>query len=358
MRKEIIEELALENSNPCVTISLNTHRTKPDNKKDRILLKNLCKQAESRLITEFGIKLIAPLLAKLDKVSDEIDISLNLDSLHIFLSNKTKEIIKSSWPVKANTVHIANSFALRPLIYALNRTEEYLILLLSQSGVHLYRALNDSITEEVKNSNFPFSQNIHFHTDSLKISDPKAVDNMVREFLNKVDKAIGKVNRQTGLYCIAICTEDNFSRLMQVADNPALYMRFANINYNNTANHFISAQAWALVKKMQGEKMSEAVKEIRDAAAVGNVYTDLQEIYRAVKEGRGDLLITDHNYYQAVKMKGEFSFELIQDVTIPGVIDDIISNISWEIISKNGRVLFTENEDLKELGNIVLKVRY
>lgn len=249
MQKEIIEKLALENSNPCVTISLNTHRTKPDNKKDRILLKNLCKQAENRLISEFGIKLIAPLLGKLDKVTDEIDISLNLDSLHIFLSNKTKEIIKSSWPIKADMVHIANSFALRPLIYALNRTEEYLILLLSQSGVHLYRALNDSITEEVKNNNFPFSQNIHFQTDSLKISDPKAVDNMVREFLNKVDKAVVKVNNQTGLFCIAICTEDNFSRLMQVADNPALYMRFAKINYNNTANHFISAQAWALVKK-------------------------------------------------------------------------------------------------------------
>ena len=134
MQKEIIEKLALENSNPCVTISLNTHRTKPDNKKDRILLKNLCKLAENRLVAEFGIKLIAPLLMKLDKVSDEIDISLNLDSLHIFLSNKTKKIIKSSWPIKSNTVHIANSFALRPLIYALNRTEEYLILLLSHVG--------------------------------------------------------------------------------------------------------------------------------------------------------------------------------------------------------------------------------
>jgi len=358
MQKEIIEKLALENSNPCVTISLNTHRTKPDNKKDRILLKNLCKQAENRLIAEFGIKLIAPLLGKLDKVSDEIDISLNLDSLHIFLSNKTKEIIKSSWPIKSNTVHISNSFALRPLIYALNRTEEYLILLLSQSGVHLYKALNDAITEEVKNSNFPFSQNIHFHTDSFKISDPKTVDNMVREFLNKVDKAIVKVNHQTGLYCIAICTEDNFSHLMQVADNPALYMGFANINYNNTANHFISAQAWDFVKKLQSERTSKAIKELKDAVSKGNVYTDLQEIYRAAKEGRGDLLITHHNYYQAVKMKDEFSFELVQDVTLPDVIDDITSNIAWEMISKNGRALFTESDDLKELGNIVLKVRY
>mgnify|MGYP007068770328 CR=1 FL=1 len=358
MQKEIIEKLALENSNPCVTISLNTHRTKPDNKRDRILLKNLCKQAENRLVAEFGKKPIAPLLEKLDKISDEIDISLNLDSLHIFLSNKTKEIIKLSWPSKANTVHIADSFALRPLIYALNRTEEYLILLLSQSGVNLYKALNDTITDEVINDNFPFSQSIYFHTDPLKISDPKANDNMVREFLNKVDKAIVKVNNQTGLYCIVICTEDNFSRLIQVADNPELYFGFVNINYNNTAKHFISGQAWEFVKRLQRERTSEAIKELKHAVAKGHVYTDLQEIYRAAKEGRGDLLITHQDFYQAVRMKDEFSFELIQDFTLPDVIDDLTSNIAWEIISKNGRDLFTEDDDLKELGNIVLKVRY
>lgn len=111
-------------------------------------------------------------------------------------------------------------------------------------------------------------------------------------------------------------------------------------------------------KKMQSERTSEAIIELRSAVATGNVYTDLQEIYRAAKEGRGDLLITHYEYYQAVKMIDEFSFELVQNASLPNVIDDIISMIAWEVISKNGRVLFTENDELKELGNIVLKVRY
>jgi len=358
MKNEIIVKLALENSNPCVTISLNTHLTKPDSKKDRILIKNLCRQAEIRLISEFNKRKLTHLLQKLKTIPDEIDISLNLDSLHIFVSNKTKVIIRSSWPVQADTVNISGRFALRPLIYASNRTDEYLILLLSQSGVRLFTAINKTIIGEVKNKSFPFGENVHYHTDPLKISDPKAVDNMIREFLNKVDKAVVKVHHHTGLQCVIISTEDNYSRLMQVADKPELYLGFAKINYNNTANHFISDQSWEIVRKMQNDRTLEAIGEMKEAIAQGKVYTDLQEIYRAAKEGRGDLMITSYNYYQAVKIKDESELELVQDVTLPGVIDDITSNIAWEVISKNGRVFFTGSDNLQGLGNIALKVRY
>jgi len=40
--KEQLQKLVAEKNSPCVTISLDTHRTHPDNAKDEILLKNLC----------------------------------------------------------------------------------------------------------------------------------------------------------------------------------------------------------------------------------------------------------------------------------------------------------------------------
>ncbi len=43
--KEQLQELATKKDSPCVTISLNTHRTYPDNTQDEILLKNLLKEA-------------------------------------------------------------------------------------------------------------------------------------------------------------------------------------------------------------------------------------------------------------------------------------------------------------------------
>jgi len=357
MRNQL-ERIATEKNDPCVSISLNTHRTHPDNTSDVIELKKLLKEAEERVIAEFGKRPVKELLEKIDTLNNEIDNNYNLDSLHIFLSNTTKEIVKSPWPVSENVVHISNSFSIKPLIKLFNRTEHYLILLLSQSGVKLLHAINDGIAGEIRNDDFPFSKNLHYLTNHDKLSDAKQVDNMVREFLNAVDKAVQKVHNDTQMNCVVVCTEDNYSRLMQVADKPSIYHGYVHINYNDTASNTVAAEAWKIVNALQQQSRRDAITEMQEAVGQGNVITDLSEIYKAVKEGRGDLLITHDDFQQSVKMTGTFSFDLVDDVTQADVIDDISSEIAWEVISKKGRAIFTNREEVKYLGDIVLKVRY
>lgn len=356
--KEQLQKLAIEKNSPCVTISMSTHRTHPDNVQDEILLKNLLKEAEERVVNEFGKRTVANLLEKIETVSSEIDVNYNLDSLHIFLSNDTQEIVKSSWAISHSEVHISDSFAIRPLVKSYSRSESYLVMLLSQSGVHLYEAINDDIHREIRNEDFPFPQNSHFNTNKEKGSDSKYLDDLVREFFNKVDKALVKVHNETELKCVVITTEDNYSRLQQVADKPTVYLGYANIDYNNVATHQIAKQSWELVKEQQKQHRTETISEMQEAVAQGKVLTDLQEIYQASIDGRGELLIVNEDFSQAVVMKDERTFDLVDDFTIPNAIDDITSTISWEVISKKGRVVFTSQDQLKDLGKIVLKTRY
>jgi len=86
--------------------------------------------------------------------------------------------------------------------------------------------------------------------------------------------------------------------------------------------------------------------------------SDLQEIYSAAIDGRGELLIVHEDFTQPVLMTGERTFDLITDNTLPKVIDDITSNIAWEVLSKKGRVVFTSQKKIKELSEIALKTRY
>jgi hypothetical protein len=357
-QKEQLQRIASERNTPCVTISLNTHRTHPDNVKDEVVLKNLLKEAEHRVIAEFGKRPVAALLEKMEKLPLEIDFNHNLDSLHIFLSNDTEEIIKSAWDTSNEGVHISDSFATRSIIKSYGRSENYLLMLLSQSGVHLYEAVNDGIVKEIRNDDFPFSENRHYLTHPDRKSDPKQVDNMVREFLNKVDKALVRVFNQTELKCVVICTEDNYNHLQQVADRPEVYLGFAPIDYNNTANHQIAAQAWEIIQTIQHQRRTEAIGEVKEAVAQGKVLTDLQEIYQAAMDGRGDMLIVHREFAQAVVMKDDRTFDLTDDLTQPHTIDDITSNIAWEVLSKKGRVFFTLQDEIKDIGNIVLKTRY
>lgn len=356
--KQKLEKLALENNTTCVTISLNTHRTHPDNGQDLVIIKNLLKEAKDRVINEFGKRDAAELLENIASVESEIDVNYNLDSLHIFLSNSTKEIIRSTWKTNQNSFHIAEAFNVRSLIKTANRSQEYYVLLLSQSGVHLYSAINDVITGEVRNDDFPFPESFLHSTHKGSGSDPKHEDNIIREFLNRVDKAAMKVYNESDLNFVVICTEDNYSRLMQVADKSSIYNGYAHIDYHNTAKHQIAQQGWEIIKTIQEEARKKAVNEIKEAVSTGKIFTDLQEIYQAAIDGNGDLLLINENFEQAVMMTSDRTFDLIEDNTLANAIDDITSTIAWNVIEKRGRVIFTSMNDLSELGPIVLKTRY
>lgn len=358
MSKEQLEALAQERNNPCVSISFNTHRTFPDCDKDTIVLKNLVKETIERLLKEYNKRETQPLLDKLEALDETIDVRYNLDSLHIYLSNTTEHIHRSPWPCHSNDVKISQSFALKPVIQDLNRTEDYYILLMSQSGVHLYNATNDAIVDEVKNDDFPVSENRHFFTDGISRSDAKGSDDQVREYLNQVDKAVVRAHNQTGKHCVVICTEDNYSRLTQVADKPGVYYGYDAINYNDTATHTLVKQAWKMLVDIHRKRRTTAISELKEAIGQGKVITDLREIYKAAIEGRADLLIANDGFRQSVKFGDNGDFDLVDNGKAPGVIDDITSDIAREVLSRNGRTVFTNQEELESVGKIALKIRY
>lgn len=354
-----IKKLANVKDNICVTISLNTHRTHPDSLKDEILLKNLVVEAEKRLTDEYGKRPVAKILERLSTIESKIDRDKNLDSMHIFVSDNTEEIIKTIWPTHHDRVTIGESFDLRALIKADNRSTEYMILVLSQEGgVHLYSAINECITDEIKNEDFPFSETPYYIPDREQRSDAKLVDDIIREFFNNVDKALIKVARENELKCIVICTEDNFSKLMQVTDDASVYIGYAPIDYNNSKPHHVAGQGWDIIKDELYNEQKEAIEDMKEAISQHKVLTDLQEIYRAAIDGRGDTLIVFEDFLQPVIMKDERTLERADDTGKPDVIEDITSDIAWNIIDKGGRVYFTGQEEIKELGDIVLKTRY
>jgi hypothetical protein len=235
---------------------------------------------------------------------------------------------------------------------------EYLILKLTKSEVRLLLAIDDGVVGEIKNDDFPFVNIQDDSIDTETVTNGKQAENNTLEFFNKIDKAVVKVNNKTDMKCVVICTVDNYNRLLKVADKPLVYLGWKTINYGNIVNHSFANDAWQVVKAQQKKNRLEDIKEMQEAVGKSNVVTDLSEIYRAAKEGRGDLLIVNDNFHQAVRVTGEFSLDLVTDNTLPGIIDDITSDIAWNVISKKGRAIFTTQEELKSLGDIALKVRY
>lgn len=351
---DILEKLALQHEAPCITISLNTHRTHPDNQQDGILLKKLVREAELSLIENYGKRDSADLVEKLNAIPESLNMSYNLDSMHIFVSPSTIEIVKLTIPSSENYVHIGEHFSLKHLLKALNRTENYLILLLSAAGTWLYEAVNEQVVHEITTHGFPFGENPNILTNAAQRSDPKRLDNQLREYLNDIDKAMVAVHLDTGLNCVVATVEDNYHMLQQVADKPGIYLGHVDKNYKERQPHHIGADAFELMEQRMSDARKAAVEEMQEAVSQSKVITDLSEIYRAAKEGRGDMLIARNGFKQAVRKGDNNTIELVDEANG----DDIMSELAMEVYGKKGRVIFADDEEAKGLVPIALKLRY
>lgn len=343
MHRDKLEKLVSERSDPCVTISMKTHRTTSNKRNDIIELQKLIREAHELVAGKFGQHAVSNLLEKIEHLEDEIDLNYSLNSLHIFLSETTKEIVKTPWPILKNTVSVSQIFAIKPMIRELNQHEEYLLLVLSETEVRLLQAINNTISGKIKSDDFPFVKNPYFLARPDKLSDVRQYGNPVHEFFRQIDKALVVIYNNTYMPVVVICTEIIWNQLLQVTDNPSIYLGNINLNFKTKANHSLISEAWKIVIKIQEDARALAIKEMKEAAAYGKVVTDLLDIYLAVKAGRGDLLITQDDYNQSI---------------LPGVIDYTTRDVAWEVIRKNGRAIFTNQEEFKSIGNIALKVRY
>ena len=148
--------------------------------------------------------------------------------------------------------------------------------MLSQGGVKLYEAVNDGIIREIKNEDFSFPENIPEVFFPERSSDSEYMDDLVRQFFNKVGKALVNIYNETYLNCVVVCTTHNYSRLRQVADKPTVYLGDVNIDYNKGAPHQMVRQTWDLVKNKQKQHQAEAIEEVKKAVTSGEVLTDLQ----------------------------------------------------------------------------------
>lgn len=355
--KDQLLDLATKRNTPSITIAFNTHRTSPDNQKDIIQLKNLVKEAEERILKEYDKKEVQAVLEKLNQLPDELEVHKNLESLNIYLSENTFEFIRTTWPLTQEGVWIDESFAIRPLIKEINRNKEYLVLYLTQKGVHLYEALNDSIVREIENEDFPYTE-AAYNLDHL-FSKGNRQSNQLKEFYNQVDKALLRANPENALPCLVVATDENYSLLLTVADVPNIYIGNVSTDFNSPTqkNEFMKL-AWEFIKNIQHKEREKSIIEIHEAVGKGQVLTDLQEIYQAAIDGKGELLIVHQDFQQPVRMLTDRTFDIVQDATENGAIDDITSNIAWQVLTKKGKVFFTSQDEIKDIGKIVLKTRY
>lgn len=340
----------------CVTIVLNTHRTRPDNERDPLVLKNLLKQAEQRLYGTFEKRFVWPIVENLNKLADKIDHQQNLESLVLFANNAVAEFTRLPIRVKDRVV-IDNNFATRDLVRAMHQETSYYVLVLSRQNARLIEAFNDKVVKEFE-GDFPFRNDL-YATDRQELSTNKGTDNLIEEFFNRVDKLVQAAIKENPLPILLATETRNVHHYTRVADKKHDIIGHINKNRDDEKAHHIIPEAWEVVRTITREKNAARIAELLKGVSEAKVTTELSAIWNALQEGRGKTLFIRKGFFQPARIAENRVVPVERSVQDkPGIIDDIVDEMIEINLAFGGDNVFLEGREMEKFGNLALLTRF
>lgn len=354
----ILKKIKDINSENCITILMNSHRTKPDYQKDEIVLKNLIKEVENRLLAATSKQNATALVDKLKSLADQIEHSHNLDSLMLFVNHDIAEYTRLPIQV-VDRVVIDDTFSTRDLIRAMHTESNYYVLVLSQDKVRLIEALNDKVIQEF-GSPFPIDNNSFSTRANAEAAASSRKSSLLAEFFNQVDKEVNSIRNQNPLPVLICTVEENYPEYVKVADQKeSLFTTFLNSNRINEKDHAIVTEAWKIVEAHETQKNKERKSELLKAVSENKFLSDTNEIWKGIKEGRVQTLFIEQGLFQpAVLENDEITYVSANQKSDKNVIDDIYDEMIEANSRFGGDVVFLPKESLTKFNGFGAITRY
>src|SRR5215813_11707486 len=131
---------------PSLSVLAPTHRTHPANRKDRIVVKNLAAEGLGRLQGELKKREVAGLVHNLNRLVNRVDWNHSLEGLALFASRDVAMAVQLPFRPRAR-VAIDETFATRDLVFSLNRSPRYRVLVLTEKPTRLFEGMTNVLTE-------------------------------------------------------------------------------------------------------------------------------------------------------------------------------------------------------------------
>ena len=347
--KNIISENA-------ITIILNTHRTLPDNQKDPLLLKNMIKEAEIRLMAETNKQNAQVLIQRLRDLEETIDHRQNLESLILFVNENTAEYVRLPIAVEDRVI-IDKTFATRDLIRAMHMEASYLVLVLSQQKARLIKASNDKVIQEFGDP-FPIENNQM--VNRAELSNASRLTNLISEFYNQVDKEVNHLRKENKLP-VLICSETSqYHEYLKVADEKnSIYEQCLSGNHENAKAHHIVTEAWEIVKKYVIERNNARKAELQKAISSGKFLSDTNEIWQGIQQGSVQTIFIEEGNFQPAKwIDGHITYVSPEMRNGKSVVDDIYDELIEANLRQGGDTVFLPKGELTDFNGFGAVTRY
>jgi hypothetical protein len=355
-----VHELQDVHTYPCLTITLPTHRTSPDNKQDPIRVKNLVTEGTNRLLGEFSKREVAPLIDRLNTLVDTIDYKYTLDGLLLVVNrDMAREYVL---PFRLNErVVVDDTFFTRDLVHALNRTRRYWVISLSEQATRLFAATREDL-EEITTGGFPMRHTGPGGDEPLPrgvgINTSAYRDDRHRQFFRDVDNRFRAFMAEDPLPLALVGVDRYLAFFGEVSPASEIIATVAG-NVDHLSAHDLGRHIWPTVSAGFTARRREVLQHLETAAGQHRVGSTLGEVWHLAGLGRGKVLVVEEGFHQPARLNEWGQLDLnVDDPTAPDVMDDAVDEVITTVLGKGGQVVFVEDGELAFHNRIALLLRY
>ena len=345
-----LERLLTATADHCVSIYLPTHRVTQETQQDRILLRDLTRQAVEQLeAADADAEAVADIEAHLTHLAeDDEEFWVNqAESLAIFASPTRFETHRLPNHLNA-MVEVSDRFHITPLLRAVTFPHAAWILALSQGAVRLLEVGPSGAPEEVRVEEMP--------KDAMQSSGNKVVRARESAYARKVDTALRSVLAGSDLPLILAASQPMAALYRSVNTYPHLVGEREHGNPESSTDAELAEAARAILDDVYAEQIAELAERFGDLSGQGRTATDASDLARLSTYGAVDTLLVDidANVPGTIDDDGAVTLDDADDGVNYGVTDEI----ARRVLLASGTVLAVRSDDIPGGGPMAALLRY
>lgn len=364
------EELQQPTKAPAVSIIIPTHRISSERQQDYIRFKNAISEVQQQLVLQYDKKEIQSITDRLWQLLEEMDYSMLLEGLAVFISPSTEKIIDLPFPVEDRII-VDESFEVRDLLLALNKLVDYYLLSLHEDQAMLYSGKGANI-KLVEDDYFPFA----FDNSPNEEEKPQFTNTGVGSLQGAAEKKHTE-QRKLGHFLSHIdhaltAYLNNSANPVFLAGSKEILNEFQHISQHaqhiqgSITGNFKNDSPEELADKMQPE-INRYLEAIRQSALdhleqVDRSYitAGLPQVYQQAAAGRGATLLVEKGYTTPGYLDENQYLLYLEPQQSDGLtpLKDAVDDTIELVVAKGGQVRFVDNGKLEKYDRIALIMRY
>ncbi len=345
---------------PSISVLAPTHRAAPANKRDRIVVKNLVAKGLKRLHDEFKKRDVADLVKNLNKLVDQVDWEHSLESLGLFASRDVATAIPLPFRVKAR-VAIDATFATRDLVFSLNRSPRYRVLVLTEKPTRLFEATTNILTEHTAKP-FPMIHKGPGRASRLPagqgINRSAVRDESHRQFFRAVDKALVSLQKEDRLPVVVVGVDRFLAFYQEVTEDPDAIVGVVAGSKDKPSPSALGKVVWPVFKAGSTLRRTRALVRLNEAVSVNRHASGIDQVWRAAFDKRCQTLLVETGFEHPADLAPNGDRLLPYSGRGAAALDDAVDEVIEKVLADGGEVFFYEPGELDIHQQIAAILRY